>query len=403
MWLCFPVAAIFIFWPGVMQRLPDFGTWSYLLIPLVIWAPGFVAIIMVRRGLSRIKRAVKAANGRACMACLYDLSGQGHTGVCPECGRAFDAAADQRSWARVCPASIKTFDADADERSLDLNFPLATPLPMWQRVTSLAYVVASLPVRKSIASDGMPPVVKRLGWWYAGTSLYLPAAPIFVFWPGVQQRLLALGVWASILMTLAMIMPMFVASIMVRRGLSRINRAVKAANGRACVACLYDLSGQADTGVCPECGRAFDADVDHRTWARVLPFAGPAPMPPVAKRLMWWVGGTMLVTFAAVFILLWNITFDILMAWGLRALLLVLLAIMSPNLVVQIFVRLALNRIKRAVKAANGRACMACLYDLSGQADTGVCPECGRAFDADAYQRSWARYFRLTFRPGQAR
>jgi len=49
----------------------------------------------------RIKRAVTAASGRACTNCLQDLNGLGDTGRCPECGRAFDIAADQRLWKRA--------------------------------------------------------------------------------------------------------------------------------------------------------------------------------------------------------------------------------------------------------------------------------------------------------------
>jgi len=61
----------------------------------------FSAIWLSRRRTARIRRAVQAASGRACVACVYNLSGMGDTGACPECGRQFDIATTQRSWQRA--------------------------------------------------------------------------------------------------------------------------------------------------------------------------------------------------------------------------------------------------------------------------------------------------------------
>jgi|GEM_PF-2383329 len=72
-----------------------------VVIPVSIFLSAFVALLGLWRGQRRIKRAVAASSGRACVNCVYDLNGLGDTGACPECGRAFDTFADQRSWARV--------------------------------------------------------------------------------------------------------------------------------------------------------------------------------------------------------------------------------------------------------------------------------------------------------------
>jgi len=69
--------------------------------PIVFFGPVFAAILFVRLGRSRIKAAVLAASRRARTYCVHDLSGHADTGVCPECGRPFNAAADQSSWARA--------------------------------------------------------------------------------------------------------------------------------------------------------------------------------------------------------------------------------------------------------------------------------------------------------------
>lgn len=75
--------------------------WALPGIPLAIVTTTFGAIWLTRRHKARIKRAVMAASGRACLGCVYDLSGMSETGACPECGRRFDIAADRRAWTQA--------------------------------------------------------------------------------------------------------------------------------------------------------------------------------------------------------------------------------------------------------------------------------------------------------------
>jgi hypothetical protein len=98
MFVCITVVAVaapFVLWRLVPRVSP---LWALPGIPLVIVTTTFGTIWYTRRHKARIKRAVLAASGRACVACVYDLGGMSDTGDCPECGRRFDIAADRRSW-----------------------------------------------------------------------------------------------------------------------------------------------------------------------------------------------------------------------------------------------------------------------------------------------------------------
>ena len=89
--------------PFVLRRVAPWISplWALPGIPLAIVTTTFGAICYSRRRMHGIRRAVRAASGRACVGCVYDLSGMGDTGACPECGRRFDIAVDQRSWERA--------------------------------------------------------------------------------------------------------------------------------------------------------------------------------------------------------------------------------------------------------------------------------------------------------------
>ena len=75
--------------------------WIDLGIPALCLTTMFATFVFARRRANWIRRAVRASSGRSCVGCVYDLSGLGDSGVCPECGRVFDAAADRRAWERA--------------------------------------------------------------------------------------------------------------------------------------------------------------------------------------------------------------------------------------------------------------------------------------------------------------
>jgi rRNA maturation endonuclease Nob1 len=54
--------------------------------------------------------------------------------------------------------------------------------------------------------------------------------------------------------------------ILERRLLERIRRG----NLLVCPGCEYSLENSKESGVCPECGRAYDMDEVRRTWVRCL-------------------------------------------------------------------------------------------------------------------------------------
>jgi hypothetical protein len=86
--------------------------WALPGIPIAIVTTTFGSMWCMRRHSARIKVAVMAASGRACVGCVYDLSGMGETGACPECGRPFNIAEDRRSWARAGMCEIERFSKD---------------------------------------------------------------------------------------------------------------------------------------------------------------------------------------------------------------------------------------------------------------------------------------------------
>ncbi len=89
--------------PFLLRRVAPWISplWALPGIPLAIVTTTFGAFWYARRCTDRMKRAVRAVSGRACVGCVYDLNGMGETGACPECGQPFDIAANQRSWERA--------------------------------------------------------------------------------------------------------------------------------------------------------------------------------------------------------------------------------------------------------------------------------------------------------------
>jgi hypothetical protein len=93
--------AVFYELPATQSAMSTPNIWLSVGVPLACFVPVFVAFLGIWRGQRRIRLAVRAAQGRACINCVHDLRGLGDTGACPECGHAFDIAADARRWERV--------------------------------------------------------------------------------------------------------------------------------------------------------------------------------------------------------------------------------------------------------------------------------------------------------------
>lgn len=105
-WMALPLAvmiagAVFYKLPAVQSAMATPNTWLTVGIPLLCFAPVFVAFFAIWRGQRRIKQAVLAAHGRACINCVHDMRGLGDTGTCPECGKPYDIEKDKVLWEAV--------------------------------------------------------------------------------------------------------------------------------------------------------------------------------------------------------------------------------------------------------------------------------------------------------------
>jgi hypothetical protein len=115
----------------------------------------------------------------------------------------------------------------------------------------------------------MPPVVRRLMWWFALPVVFAIGAVCLLLIPAVRSTVFALGPWFGPVVVPVLFAPMFVVIRIVVKRERRIMRAFAGSRGRACVNCLHDLNNHGDAGVCPGCGRRFDIEADRRKWARV--------------------------------------------------------------------------------------------------------------------------------------
>lgn len=122
---------------------------------------------------------------------------------------------------------------------------------------------------KAPSRDPMPPAVRRLLWWIALPLATMFARAVFYRLPAAQPTIAAPSVWFSLGSVLFLYVPVLVATLAMSIGYERIKRAVRAARGRACVNCVYDLSAFEDSGTCPECGHPFQTAADQRRWAWV--------------------------------------------------------------------------------------------------------------------------------------
>lgn len=77
--------------------LPRGGFFRVLPLTLII-IPWVVFLPLWYWRVRRFRRALFASRFRLCTHCGYDLSTLGAAGICPECGREFDAARDVARW-----------------------------------------------------------------------------------------------------------------------------------------------------------------------------------------------------------------------------------------------------------------------------------------------------------------
>lgn len=85
---------------GATQSSPD-SQLAAMLVGVLPLTPCFIALVFATMRLRRLWRALDATAGACCAKCLYDLSALKGSGVCPECGRAFDLEQNRARWSEA--------------------------------------------------------------------------------------------------------------------------------------------------------------------------------------------------------------------------------------------------------------------------------------------------------------
>lgn len=92
-WYALAIAAPLLFLPLSKQLPRETRTWVLRGLAVVVMG----TVVLGERGL---RRCVRRARGKPCLACGHCLDGLGESGVCPECGRPFQLAEDLAVWRR---------------------------------------------------------------------------------------------------------------------------------------------------------------------------------------------------------------------------------------------------------------------------------------------------------------
>ncbi len=118
------------------------------------------------------------------------------------------------------------------------------------------------------------------------------------------------------------------------------------------------------------------------------PVIASATLPPVMRRgVYWWLGGTLFFAFAACAWLALRTPMGLPRHGAYRYVALGLGLV--PLVVINPVYLWRTAWVRRSLAAARGRLCTHCAYDVSGLEAAGTCPECGRAYDAEADARVW--------------
>ena len=125
----------------------------------------------------------------------------------------------------------------------------------------------------NLTDPGLPKVIRRFPW-EVGVAVVASLVIAAVYF-GLPEAFGRWGVgtwWGTLLMPQAMYAPVCVAVGVAWRRRMRARKQLAVSDGRCCTACLHDLRGLGESGVCPECGATFDVAADRKAWrkARLL-------------------------------------------------------------------------------------------------------------------------------------
>jgi hypothetical protein len=73
---------------------------------VVVAGVSVLVIVLSFMGTARIVGRARRADGNLCVRCAYDLRDLEGSGICPECGGAYDRAATRRAWALAARANL---------------------------------------------------------------------------------------------------------------------------------------------------------------------------------------------------------------------------------------------------------------------------------------------------------
>ena len=115
----------------------------------------------------------------------------------------------------------------------------------------------------------MPPVVRALWKWLLVPLVFVVVGVVAIVVPEVRRMLGSGSAWFWKAASGACLLFQGIMILGLWASMRRIRLAVAASGGRTCTACLQDLRGLGERGVCPECGRVFSLEVDRASWRRV--------------------------------------------------------------------------------------------------------------------------------------
>lgn len=122
-----------------------------------------------------------------------------------------------------------------------------------------------MPPLFSFLQKDSPPVMRRGLWWLMGMSACFVLGPIA--WMVLRGPL---GVPQGFAYRHGALVLMFVPSFVIlplwMLRVRSIHRALLESEGRLCTHCAYDVSSLARSGMCPECGKAYDIEKDKVLW-----------------------------------------------------------------------------------------------------------------------------------------
>lgn len=153
-----------------------------------------------------------------------------------------------------------------------------------------------------------------------------------------------------------------------------------------CSQCTYLLNDLPSSGLCPECGTAYDkAELEVLWHTRETAWLNPDPKaatPLAARRAMRtpfeWILVVSILTVPVGLIL--------------REFCIVLMVIPASIVAILVVIAIRTSKLTKLIEAAQDCACTNCAFDLRSRVEVGACPVCGLVYEKSACQAVWSRW-----------